>query len=383
VFRFRRLSPKSDNPVVGNAEKEITVDRVALNISSQNGHTNTAANKVSADDFDSTYLTQIVKSLLSAPHTSTAALIADRFSIVETSAETQLSKLRDRYCSKTLQDVHYALFLLQQVHFAEASDHRSYFQFDPIVVWLREKLQDWWLASEEKKLSLAVPGVEDFVAHLKTLCLGHPGAQHPLFDFLEREATVAQLVAFMESDAQLNTRFFDLIAYCLIGTNGLVKAELAQNLWDEAGRGDPQAAHVEMFEKILADFTVTDDWRDGSTSDWEGLAGHNLFVTLCVGRKHQYKALGLMAATELIDPASYSKLAAGCRRLAIPVPAYYSEHIEIDVVHGDGWLVNVIAPLVHQAPEIRAEIALGAALRMASCQLYYDRVLENLRAVTH
>ncbi|CAN0627819.1 conserved protein of unknown function [Burkholderia multivorans] len=328
-------------------------------------------------------LTNAVKSLLDKPHRveSTSAII-ESLSVIQKVVEAQLLKLKDRHCPQTMLDIHYALFLLQQVHFAEASDHRAFFQFDPVVVWLRERLQDWWIEREEAQLSPPILSQDVFIGDLKKVCLEHPGAQHPLFDFLEQEATPAQLVAFFESDAQLNTRFFDLLAFCLVGTHGTAKAELAQNLWDEAGRGDPQAAHVAMFEEILAGHAVSAQWRDGLSLAWEGLAGHNLFVALCVGRKHQYKALGLMAATELIDPASYTKLLAGCRRLGMSMPAYYSEHVEIDIVHGDGWLDNVIAPIIQRAPHLRTEITLGAMLRMSSCRSYYDQVLHTLRTVT-
>lgn len=328
-------------------------------------------------------LTHAVKSLFDKPHRGeSVSTIIESLSAIQNVVEAQLRKLTDQHCSETMLDIHYALFLLQQVHFAGANDRRAFFQFDPVVVWLRERLQDWWLEREKAQLSPPILSQNNFIGDLKKICLEHPGAQHPLFDFLEQEATSAQLAAFFESDAQLNTRFFDLLAFCLVGSHGTAKAELAQNLWDEAGRGDPQSAHVAMFEEILARHAVPAQWRYGLSLAWEGLAGHNLFVALCVGRKHQHKALGLMAATELIDPASYTKLVAGCRRLGMPVPAYYSEHVEIDIVHGDGWLDNVIAPIVRRAPHVGTEITLGAMLRMSSCQSYYDQLLHKLRAVT-
>lgn len=336
----------------------------------------------SRDGTHSHPLTKAVDVLLSRPHcTESSESLIERINSLDEIVTTQLGEIDKRHCSDAMLDVQYALFLLQQVHFVAASDHRAYFQFNPVVVWLRERLQDWWIETEERQLAqLNLPPC-DSIGALKQACLGHSGAQHELFDFLEKDATTEQLVAFFESDAQLNTRFFDLLIFCLVGTDGTAKAELAQNLWDEAGRGDPQAAHVAMFEEILAEKGVSAQWRDGSNLDWQGLAGHNLFVALCVGRKHQYKALGLMAATELIDPASYTKLANGCRRLGIGVPAYYSEHIEVDVVHGEGWLENVIAPLIQRVPHSGLHIMLGAALRMSSCQRYYDQVLLKLRKV--
>ncbi len=88
-----------------------------------------------------------------------------------------------------------------------------------------------------------------------------------------------------------------------------------------------------------------------------------------------------MAATELLDPPQYSKLIQGCRRVGLPVPEYYSEHVEIDVVHGSGWLDNVIAPLARSNPRAARHILEGVALRLESCRDYYDTLLRKLQSI--
>jgi len=85
--------------------------------------------------------------------------------------------------------------------------------------------------------------------------------------------------------------------------------------------------------------------------------------------------------TELLDPSQYEKLARGCRRVGLGVGSemdYYDEHITIDVVHGEGWLVNVIQPLAERTPAAMKEILLGASLRLSTCQDYYDDLYGKL-----
>lgn len=60
---------------------------------------------------------------------------------------------------------------------------------------------------------------------------------------------------------------------------------------------------------------------------------------------------------------------------------YYSEHITVDVVHGQGWLDNVIQPTVLRTPNAESEILLGACLRLASCARYYDTLLDTIKAL--
>ena len=101
---------------------------------------------------------------------------------------------------------------------------------------------------------------------------------------------------------------------------------------------------------------------------------------MCSSDLHYWKLLGVMAVTELIDPASYEKVVHGCRGLGLAREAYryYSEHVEIDVVHGDGWLNNVIVPLIERTPAAAADVVFGAQLRLASCAQYYDYLLSLL-----
>lgn len=203
-----------------------------------------------------------------------------------------------------------------------------------------------------------------------------------MFDFLERSASLEQIVAFFKSDSALNIRFFDLLVYSMIGSREGVRRELAQNFWDESGRGDAARSHVTLFRSLLSTVGVSSASDDhASELGWQGLAGYNLFMLSSVNRQHYFKLLGIMAMTELLDPSQYEKLARGCRRVGLGRGAeldYYDEHVTIDVIHGEGWLSNVIVPIVDETPTVAKDILVGASLRMATCNDYYDALLARL-----
>lgn len=283
-----------------------------------------------------------------------------------------------------LRQVHGALFSLYDLHVMDGTSPRAANQFNPTLTRIRSRIERAWLDSEVRRLGIA-RGPADSIAvvrSLKDLWSRHPVACHPLFDFLEKDASREQVIAFFRSDSALNIRFFDLLLYSMIGSREGVRRELAQNFWDECGRGDAARSHVRLFQHLLETVgagRAVDN--HASELEWQGLAGYNLFMLGSLNRRHYFKLLGIMAMTELLDPSQYEKLARGCRRVGLGnlnELDYYDEHVTIDVVHGDGWLANVVVPIVDETPAVAADIVLGAALRLASCNDYYDALYERL-----
>lgn len=188
----------------------------------------------------------------------------------------------------------------------------------------------------------------NIVDELRALCQQHPASHHPLFDFLASEASAAQIDYFFKSDSALNLLFFDLVAMGLVGSLPETRAEIAQNLWDEIGRGSTEITHVNLYKDLLKRRNIAlPDNHFAHLYEWQGLAGYNAFMLGGVNRQHYYKSLGVMAMTELLDPPQYEKLVAGCRRIGLSERDvhYYAEHITVDIGHADGWLNNVIVPI--------------------------------------
>ncbi|EMP6397077.1 iron-containing redox enzyme family protein [Pluralibacter gergoviae] len=257
-------------------------------------------------------------------------------------------------------------------------------QYSPFIISLRNIIETGWLASETRRTGeYALPPAEDnFISRLTALCRTHRAATHPLFDYLSTQAGDRQFDYFFRSDTALNVLFFDLVAMMLPGSYPFTRGEITKNLWDEAGQGNEHHNHVDLYHSLLKarDLCPGED-QFASLYNWQGLTGYNVFLLGGVNRQHYFKLVGAMAMTELLDPPQYSKLVAGARRIGISDKHiyYYSEHIEIDVDHADGWLNKVIQPLIDFEPASRNEIYTGALLRLETCADYYDDLLNTLK----
>ena len=287
-----------------------------------------------------------------------------------------------------LEDVHAALFALYELHVAPAASERCANQFNPYLIRVRGVIERRWLASEAMRaapLDADVRTGQDLTDAIRAVSAQHRASHHPLFDFLETEATQEQLAAFFRSDSALNIRFFDLIVLALLGSDPSVRGELSQNFWDEAGKGDAQQSHVTLFRHLLHTTGIPHaDDDHASLLAWQGLAGYNLFMMTGLNRSHGLKSLGVMAVTELLDPTQYEKLTRGCRRLGMGHQGeleYYDEHVSIDVVHAEGWLSNVIVPLATKFPSQMNDIYAGAQWRLNTCAAYYDDLHARLLAL--
>ena len=282
-----------------------------------------------------------------------------------------------------LADVHRVLFALYDLHVADPATPAVVNQFDPLLTVLRVTIERQWLAAEGQRLGAApvFASPDALITALRCAVQAHPAAHHPLFDRLAVHATRAQLEGFFRSDTALNVRFFDLIVMAMIGSPPETRPELASNFWDEAGRGDPRHSHVQLFRHLLAEVGIAPSGDDfASQLTWQGLRGYNLFMLCALNRQHYFKLLGVMAATELLDPPQYRKLIDGCRRLGLgpSTTRYYDEHITVDDVHGEGWLENVIRPLTQREPRAMSAVWAGCMLRLASCSDYYDALSDQL-----
>ncbi|KVN04822.1 spermidine/putrescine ABC transporter [Burkholderia sp. MSMB1552] len=284
-------------------------------------------------------------------------------------------------------DVHRVLFALYDLHVADPAMPAVVNQFAPFLMAVRGTIEQHWLAAEYQRIG-AAPVFESpdaLITALRSAVQAHPASHHPLFDLLAMHATRAQLEAFFRSDTALNVRFFDLIVMAMIGSHPEARKELASNFWDEVGRGDPQHSHVNLFRHLLTDVGIAPSSTDfASELGWQGLRGYNLFMLCALNRQHYFKLLGVMAATELLDPPQYRKLIAGCRRLGLgpSMTRYYDEHVTVDDVHGEGWLDNVIRPLAQREPRAMSAVWAGCMLRLASCGDYYDALSRQLSSTT-
>lgn len=259
----------------------------------------------------------------------------------------------------------------------ESRNHRR-----PLLANAKRLIEDRWTSELTKKFDKYThTDTTDICQAIKAMWEKHPSHNHKLFQFFRDSANLPQLAQMFRSDWALNIRFYDLLVLAMVGCPLEAREELSKNFWDEAGRGDASQSHVRLFNNVLERVgQKPGDVTSEPIVGWQGLEGFNLFYLFATNREHYFKLLGVMAATELLDPLHYDNLVAGCRRLGLEDVSisYYTEHASIDIEHANGWLENVIRPLVKKWPDAQKEILLGVAMRLDSACVYYDTVYENL-----
>ncbi|WP_315708378.1 iron-containing redox enzyme family protein [Brenneria uluponensis] len=283
------------------------------------------------------------------------------------------------------QIIQHALFIIYQSVLTHPLSVPASRQYDSNLLEIKDKIEHGWLEYEFSGLIIP-PEVESsthFGDFLKTIWQAHNASHHPVFEFLEKDASREQLYYFFKSDSALNLIFFDLVAYTLIGSQPETRGTISENLWDEIGHGDNVFTHVNLYKDVLTrqDIKLPEN-HYADMYGVEALAGHNAFMLGSVNRKHYYKLLGVMAMTEVLDPPQYEKLVNGCLRLGLidRDVKYYTEHIMIDIKHGDDWLYNVIDVIANRYPETCKEFYIGSLLRLRTAERYYDQLMQKMNA---
>jgi hypothetical protein len=295
--------------------------------------------------------------------------------------------------ARALYEIHRALYVLYELNFAAPGNPQAANQFHPFLLRVRNDIERAWERAETSRAQVTpsdVPGdPARFAAYFKDRCAQHRLARHPLFDFLEYKATRAELIEFFMHDRALILRFCDLVSMAMVGADDEVRGELAVNLWDEMGNGDPAMRHTALFRRLLSYVGCEADRTGASTEpyvdilDWPGFAGYNLHLFFSLHRRNYLKSVGCLGSAELMDGNQYAKILRGCHRVGLDDAeqlAYYASHVEIDASHGETWLANVLVPLVVKYPEARVESVLGAEMRLNVTADYYDSLLRKLLA---
>ncbi len=295
---------------------------------------------------------------------------------------------------EALFEVHKSLYYLYQDNIGLPRPGFGQNQYHPFIIRIRNEIEKAWEAFEKGRLDLSQDDIPEdesaFLDFMREQCASRSLAQHPLFDFLEYDADYRQMVEFFLHEGALILRFCDLMVLSMLGVDEEVRNELAVNFWDEVGNGNYQDRHTELFKRLLehagVDLPETHQLAQTLSErlDWQGLAGFNFYVYLGLHRRNYFKYIGGMGVAEYMDPPQYDKILRGCRRVGLKdrdALAYYAEHAELDVEHGEGWFTKVMLPLIRKHPETRYDMVAGALMRINTTADYYDYLYRTLTAV--
>ena len=227
--------------------------------------------------------------------------------------------------------------------------------------------------------SASVGDTAHFIRWFEALAHTGPGQQHPLFDWLAHEATLAQMRWFLTQEAAGEAGFEDLLAYTQVKLPPQPKLECARNFWDEMGHGKQSAMHGQMLDHMVRELDLHPSI---DTTVWESLALANTMVGLATTRRYAYHAIGALGVIELTAPGRVGQVATGMRRLGLSgrARAYFDLHAALDVSHARAWIREVIRPLVETDPGCARFIAEGALMRLVCGQRCFARYSHALRA---
>jgi hypothetical protein len=220
-----------------------------------------------------------------------------------------------------------------------------------------------------------------FVRWFEELETNGPGQHDRLFDWLESEASLAQMTWFLRQEVAGEAGFDDLVALTQVKMPPRAKLELARNYWDEMGQGHEGGMHGPMLGRLAEELGIRKP--EGAVETQvvsESLALGNLLVALAVHRCYAYHSLGALGAIELTAPGRAIKVNAGLRRLGVGGEArrYFALHATLDVKHSAAWNGEVLHPLVASDPRLARCIAEGALLRLAAGARCFGRYRREL-----
>jgi hypothetical protein len=251
-------------------------------------------------------------------------------------------------------------------------------QHHPAVATLRRRLEADLVAHLEEldaALDVDLPPGEGAVSAMRRLA--RHDAVPEVYRWLAESASEDQLVEFLSLEGGPDGGFDDLVAMCQIGLSGRPKIELARNYWDEMGRGELDAVHTVLQERMASALQLRVVPR--SEQPVEALERAVLGSFLVLSRAHQPEAVGALGMLELQAGPRCRWVLKALDRLGAPGDAspFYAEHAEADPIHGKDWLDGAVAELATDA-RWSDGIVRGARWRAAVSGRFFSAALRSL-----
>ena len=200
-----------------------------------------------------------------------------------------------------------------------------------------------------------------------------------IYDWIATSATWDQLVRFLAVEGGPDGGFDDLVALSQVGIQGPAKVVLGANYWDEMGRGDPEAVHTVLHQRLVDAVELEQVPRQELplSALWR-IALNGLFAT---NRALQPEMIGALGLLELQAGPRCRKVLQAFDRLGAPADAYpfYAEHAVTDPRHGKEWLDGAVVRLVDEHPPWGPRIVRGAIWRAETNRRLFDDIHDVLR----
>lgn len=220
---------------------------------------------------------------------------------------------------------------------------RASFHGHPSVAELQHKLQADYIERMRDRVHHERRGLPDGVAGVRRAAAIDrvPGVYHWIRDVADRD----QLVHFLAVEGGPDAGFDDLVALAQVGIGGVPKVALAENYWDELGRGRVDRVHTELHHRLVDAVDMPRVPRQELPT--EALDRLALNGVLATSRWLQPELLGALGVLELQAGPRCRAVVGGMERLGLCRDAseFYREHADTDPRHGKDWLDRVVEPL--------------------------------------
>lgn len=290
----------------------------------------------------------------------------------------------------SLIDAHRILYSIYLSHLSVPWQRSAINLSDPLIAGVRQTLEKSWEDAEQRKyahLRSSLPTPDKFSQWITDYVEDHPNNTiHPIFPFLQEEATFEQLREFFLQETPLEMLFGDIMALMLPGVYGSIKSEISQNFWDEAGHAKETSVHRYLRGQIMDYLKLPQNCyvEDIGLFVREELELINTYLCSALSRPKLGQLIGALLATELMIPGRFVYQIEGWRRLGVDDSniKYLTDHVTVDVKHAQDWLDLVVSPLISEHPHLMGDIVVGCARRLDVAASVCERLYEHVRGMT-
>lgn len=245
-------------------------------------------------------------------------------------------------------------------------------QSHPAVAGLKRKLESGLLTRLRRRSHVdrnVLPDGPDGLRRVAALDL-----VPAVYRWIEHEAELTDLIRFVALEGGPDAGFDDLVALAQIGVRGDPKLALAENYWDEMGRGALDLVHTHLHDRLVQAVELEVIERAGLPVG--ALERSALSGALATDRSRQPELLGALGLIELQAGPRCRCVVRAMERLRAPAGAlpFYLEHAEADPRHGKDWVDRVVSPLSAEDPATARRIVDGALWRHHSNGRFFDEV---------
>ena len=173
--------------------------------------------------------------------------------------------------------------------------------------------------------------VQEFVRRMQI----HPLWQHPFFQLVRTDPTLAILQQWAIQAGRIDQAFAEILTNMLANPtiNPSMYAAIRENLNDELGNGDPRQEHFTLFQNVLEAIGVSTE-QYLTTPMTQGT--ERIIYSLLESSRgtDPTPILGMMASEELICPNEFPLFLEAMSCYGTPHQLrYFDEHIQADVRH--------------------------------------------------